>query len=128
MAIAIELEPGRERTLKFGVLAARQFKKQFNVSLIDYIQPAFGGGDAGKSPALDLDWATNVLWALLLQGQKSLTLDKTAELLEAYLTPAAEGGGGGTLRKLYDAFGEALDESARIFGAKDDAESPEGKA
>lgn len=115
------LELDKPRRLKFGVVAARAFKKQFGESLVSSLRKGIGGAADGGEVLLDLDWATNLLWAALVHEDGKLTVDRAAGLLEVYLT------GGGTLKDLYEKLGDAFNESARTWGFIVEEEAPEGK-
>lgn len=111
MALPI-VELDRPRRLKFGVTAAREYKARFGVPLVAALRSA-----TAEEVALDLDWATNVLWAALRHEDATLTPDKTAALLDRYID------GGGSIQALYSALGEAYTESLKSFTGDE-----EGKA
>lgn len=101
----------KPRRLRFGVTAAREFKREFGASLVTVLTTIMKSAADGRGEALlDLDNATNLLWAALRHEDRALTVDRAASLLEAYLDK------GGTLREFYEQLNEAFSESARVWG------------
>lgn len=124
MAVVIELD--KPRQLKFGVTAAREYKRQTGNSLIEVLTRIMKEASEGKTHAiLDLDTLAALLWATLRHGDRNITIDKAADLLDAYLDRD-----GTTLEGLIEAIVAAFTESVERwgYGKEKDAPAEAGKA
>ncbi len=109
--VTFDFGEGKTRVFSFTLMALRRFKQSYGKSLWRVRLVDRARGEFQPELAMDHGCITHAVWAALLHGEPNLTLLKTEELMQDYITS------GGDITKIGDALGQAFEESG-LFGKR----------